>query len=146
MTSLSSPGACPVLEPSQFHFGSWLGSVMGPFTVCSNNSMVRNKVFHARKRHGLERNDVNKTTHPCFAPEVYAGSSNPAQKRRHQKGAKLAQKTFELAQQNSEHTALVTTSTQKKNKKVQMLQISGDDRRSDETCKDCVLNAKAILK
>jgi hypothetical protein len=26
-----------------------------------------------------------------------------------------------------------------------MLQISGDDR-SDATCKDCVLNAKAILK
>jgi hypothetical protein len=48
--------------------------------------------------HGSERNDVNKTTHPCFAPEVYAGSSNPAQKRRHQKGAKLAEKSFELAQ------------------------------------------------
>ena len=46
--------------------------------------------------HGSERNDVNKTTHPCFAPEVYAGSSNPAQKRRHHKGAKLAEKSFDL--------------------------------------------------
>jgi hypothetical protein len=33
MTSLSSPVAWPVLEPSKFHFGSLLGSSTGPGNV-----------------------------------------------------------------------------------------------------------------
>jgi hypothetical protein len=33
MTSLSSPVAWPVLDPSKFHFGSLLGSSTGPDNV-----------------------------------------------------------------------------------------------------------------
>ena len=44
MTSLSSPGACPVLEPSKFHFGSCDGLVMGPFTVCERTNKLETDI------------------------------------------------------------------------------------------------------
>jgi hypothetical protein len=45
MTSLSSPVAWPVLEPSKFHFGSLLGSSTGPDNVWSEAVITSHNNF-----------------------------------------------------------------------------------------------------